>query len=847
MILWRAGVRNVLRHPWLTVLAVLGVALGVAVVTAVDHANEAAQRAFRIAAETVAGRATHQVVGGASGLPDRLYRTIKVDLRLRAAAPVVTGNLQLAVKPGRTFQLIGVDPFAESPIRSFSSRFSDKDILPKLMGRPGTVLMLRRTAAELGVSRGQSFAVHVAGATRQLTLVGYLEPPDEVSGVALASVLVSDISTAQEILNRIGRLSSIDLVLPEGREGEARLRQLQAALPPEASIIPAGARAGAMEKMTRAFRLNLTALSLLALVVGMFLIYNTMTFSVIRRRRLIGMLRALGVSRREIFLMICAEALFIGVAGTVAGLFCGELLGSELTRLVTRTINDLYFVMEVRKVPLLPLALWKGALLGIGATLVAAFPAALEATSAPPRAVLSRSVIEARHRKLVPLAAFGGTLLMLSGSGLFLYPLGGVAGGFVGLFAVIVGYTMLVPAAVLAFARVLRPVMGKLAGSIGKMASRGVAVSLSRTGVATAALVVAVSAGIGVGIMVGGFRLTVQNWLANWLQADVYVTSADKSGGRYRPPLDQALVRRLAALPGTAAITLSRRVSLEGAGGATEIFSVSVPEATFYRYPFKTGNPRFAWKNFSEGKSVLVSEPYSYRHHVRVGDQVELRTRFGVKRFPVSAIIYDYGTDTGIVIMSRRGYLDNFDDPAVDGMSFTAGAGQSVPALMEEIRKRAGGERINVISNAELRRATVEIFDRTFAITSVLRMLTMLVAFVGILSALMAMQVERARELAVLRAVGLTPGQVWGVVCGETFLIGLIGGVLSLPLGIVEALVLIYVVNLRSFGWTMQLSIEPAYLLQALALSVAAALLAGIYPSLRIARTSPALALKEED
>lgn len=847
MILWRAGVRNVLRHPWLTVLAVLGVALGVAVVTAVDHANQAAQRAFQIAAETVAGRATHQIIGGPSGLPEQLFRTIKVDLRFRAAAPVATGSLQLAGQTGRTFQLIGVDPFSESPIRSFSSRFTDKEILPELMGRPGTVLMLRRTATELSLSRGQSFAVDVAGARRQLILAGYIEPPDEVSGVALASVLVSDIGTAQEVLNLTGRLSRIDLVLPEGREGETVLRQLGAALPPEAGIVPAGARAGAMEKMTRAFRLNLTALSLLALVVGMFLIYNTMTFSVIRRRRLIGMLRALGVSRREIFLMICAEALLIGVAGTVAGLFCGGLLGSELTRLVTRTINDLYFVMEVRRVPLLPLALWKGALLGVGATLVAAFPAALEATSAPPRAVLSRSLIEARHRKLVPLATSAGGLLMLAGCGLFLYPRGGVAGGFVGLFAVIVGYTLLVPAALLAFARALRPAMGKLAGSIGKMAARGVAVSLSRTGVATAALVVAVSAGIGVGIMVGGFRLTVQNWLANWLQADVYLTSADKSGGRYRPPLNPALVRRLSLLRGTAGFTLSRRVSLEGGGGATELFSVSVPEETFVRYPFKEGNPKVAWKSFDEGKSVLVSEPYSYRHRVRIGDRVALRTRYGMKQFPISAIIYDYGTDTGIVIMSRKGYLENFNDPSVDGMSFTAGPGQSVAALMQQIREKAGEERINVISNAELRRATVEIFDRTFAITSVLRILTMLVAFVGILSALMAMQVERARELAVLRAVGLTPGQVWGVVCGETFLIGLIGGVLSLPLGILEALVLIYVVNLRSFGWTMQLSIDPAYLLQALLLSVSAALLAGIYPSLRIARTSPALALKEED
>ncbi|MBJ6800305.1 ABC transporter permease [Geomonas propionica] len=843
MILWRAGMRNVLRHPWLTVLAVLGVALGVAVVTAVDHANEAAQRAFRLAAETVAGRATHQVVGGPIGLDENLYRRIRVELRLRGSAPVVSGHLQLS---GRTFQVIGIDPFAEPPLRSFSSRFTDRGVLTDLMTRPGTVLMLPETAAELGLKRGDSVPADSAGVRRELVLAGFLEPPDQVSRVALASVLICDIATAQELLGQVGRLSRIDLVLPEG-EAEARaLKEVRAVLPPGADIVTAGAKAGALDQMTRAFRLNLKALSLLALVVGMFLIYNTMTFSVVRRRRLIGMLRALGVSRREVFAMICAEALLIGIAGTVAGLAAGALLGSELTRLVTRTINDLYFVMEVRRVPLLPGALWKGALLGVAATLAATIPAALEATGAPPRAVLSRSQAESRHRKLLPLATCCGVLLIAAGCGLFLTERGGVVGGFIGLFAVIVGYTLLVPAAVMLLSALLRPVLELLLGSLGRMAARGVVVSLSRTGVATAALVVAVSAGIGVGIMVGGFRLTVQNWLANWLQADVYLTSADRGGGRYRPPLDPALVRRLSGLEGEAQVTLSRRVRIEGAAGATEVFSVQVPERTFLRYPFKEGDPARAWSGFHRGEAVLVSEPYSYRHHLHPGGSVTLRTSRGDRRFPVVGVIYDYGSDTGIVIMSRAGYVANFSDQSVDAMSFTAGKRVSVARLLELVRARAGGEQVTVVSNAQLRQATVEVFDRTFAITGVLRMLTMLVAFVGILSALMAMQVERARELAVLRAIGLTPGQVWGVVCGETVLIGLIAGLLSLPLGIAEALVLIYVVNLRSFGWTMQVAISPTQLGEAMLLAVTAAFLAGIYPSLRIARTSPALALKEE-
>ncbi|HBG06485.1 MAG: ABC transporter permease [Geobacteraceae bacterium GWC2_58_44] len=847
MILWRAGFRNVLRHPWLTVLAVVGVSLGVAVVSAVDIANEAAQRAFRIAAETVAGRATHQVVGGPAGLPDQLYTTIRVEKRFRDCAPVVTGHLQLKGRPGTTFQVIGIDPFAEPPIRTFSSQFADAGVIAELVGRPNSALMLRQSAQELGLKRGQSFAVEVAGVGHELFLAGLLEPPDEISRIALASLLVTDIGTAQELLALTGRLSRIDLIIPDGAAGAKLLGEIGSALPPGAAVIPAGSRAGALDRMTRAFRLNLTALSLLALVVGMFLIYNTMTFSVIRRRRLIGMLRALGVSRREVFAMILSEAFLIGLAGTVIGLLCGAVLGAGLTRLVTRTINDLYFVMEVHRVPLLPATLVKAALLGIVATLAAACPAALEATGAPPRAVLSRSQIEARRRKGVPIIAGCGSLLMLVGGGLLLFEEGGIFGGFAGLFAIIIGYTLVVPGAVVLCAGALRPAMAAVFGVVGKMAARGVVLSLSRTGVATAALVVAVAAGIGVGIMVGGFRLTVQSWLESWLQADVYVRSADNGGGRYRPPLDPALVERLSRLPGAENFSRSRRVGIEGPEGSTELFSIDLPRSAFLHYPFKEGSPQVAWESFSRGDSVLLSEPYSYRHHLRPGDRVTLRTARGERAFAVSGVIFDYGSDTGIIIMSRSAYLKHFNDQSVDGISFYAREGVTAGELAAQIRSRGGESRITVISNSELRQATVEVFDRTFAITGVLRILTLGVAFVGILSALMAMQVERARELAVLRALGLTPRQVWGVICGETALIGLIAGFLSLPLGILEALILIYVVNLRSFGWTMQLSIEPAYLVQAVVLSLSAALLAGIYPSVMIARSSPALALKEEE
>ena len=845
MILWRAGLRQLFRHPWQTVLAVVGVALGVGVVTAVDLANQSAYRAFRLAGEAVAGKATHQVVGGPTGLSDTLYTELRVRHGIRPSAPVVEGFVDV---PGHApLRLIGIDPFAEGPFRSFSGRFLRNADITSFLASPATGMLLRDTAERLGVRQGGTLSVVSHGTRQRLLVCGYLQPESETAREGLRSVILTDISTAQELLGNVGRISRIDLIIPEGRSGNVQLQKVREILPPEATIVGAASRVGNLEQMTRAFRLNLTALSLLALVVGMFLIYNTTTFSVVRRRRLIGLLRAIGVTRREIFGLLLGEALLIGVIGSAAGLLFGSLLGRELIRLVTRTINDLYFVTEVGSVILLPEAFVKGALLGIGATVAAAIPPALEATSAPPRAALSRISIEAGTRRIAPLAALAGVAAMIAGAGMLLPEGAGLTFSFAALFIIIVGYALLVPSVMVGFSRLVRPLMGVCFGVTGRIAARGIVVSLSRTGVATAALVVAVSATIGIGVMVGSFRQTVARWLESWLRADVYVTTVGTGTGRNKPPLDPELVERLSSVSGVSSVSRTRRVTVEGEGPPTELLAMQIPQSTFDGYRFREGDPRRAWNSFSTGEAVIVSEPYAYRHRLHAGDRLSLRTAQGVRQFPVAGVFYDYGSDSGVVAISRSAYERFWNDRTVDGMGFYASPGVSAEQLTASLLRLSGESRISVISNRALRQASLAVFDRTFAITGVLRLLTIIVAFVGILSALMAMQLERARELAVMRAVGLTPAQVWWVICGETGLIGIVAGLLSIPLGIIQALVLVYYINRRSFGWTMELTAGPGLLLEALLLSVTAALLAGLYPARSIAAASPAAALKEEE
>jgi putative ABC transport system permease protein len=321
-------------------------------------------------------------------------------------------------------------------------------------------------------------------------------------------------------------------------------------------------------------------------------------------------------------------------------------------------------------------------------------------------------------------------------------------------------------------------------------------------------------------------------------------------GNRPDATLDPALVARLAATSGVARAGTSRGVLVPGPGGPVQVVALDVDPARPPRWRFREGSADSVWAPGGDGVTgdrVIVSEPYANRHRARVGEAVRLRTDRGDREFRVGGVFYDYGSSAGVVVMSRRTYDRFWDDRGVSGVAIEAAPGTDLGALMTALRARAAGDQeIVVRSNRALREASLEIFDRTFAITGVLRTLTVAVAFIGMLAALMALQLERAREIAVLRTLGLTPRQVWGLVTAETGLMGLLAGVLAVPGGLMLAGILVFVINRRSFGWTMPIDPSPAILLQGVALSVLAAVLAGLYPAWRMARALPADALRDE-
>jgi putative ABC transport system permease protein len=848
ILLWRASLRYLLAHPWQLALSILGIALGVAVVIAVDLANESARRAFTGFAESLTGRATHRIVGGPSGVPDDLYVRLRRS-GVRSIAPVVERDVSAVDWPGRTFHLLGVDPFAEAPFRNFvtSETASDAAPLAALLTRPAAALLARATAAQLGLRPGDTFTIRAGARRHRLELVGVLTAADSLRQRTLESLLVTDVATAQELTDTLGRLSHIDVIAPPGAAGQAWLASLRAQLPPAAEVVVASASAQALADLSRGFSVNLTALSLLALFVGIFLVYNTMSFSVVQRRPLIGALRALGVTRREIWILIMTEALVLGVLATALGLPIGVLLGGGLLRLVARTINDLYVVVAVNELVLAPATLLTGAALGIGGTLVATLAPALEATRSTPRAALGRSTLESRARFLAPRLALGGAVLLAAGVGLLALNVRSLALSYAGLFTILLGAALLTPAATVGVVRLAQPLAGAVFGLLGRMATRGVEAALSRTAVAMAALMIAVSASVGVGIMIDSFRRSVVRWLETSLQADVYVSAPSLVSNRADATLPPELIERLRAVPGVAAVGTQRTVRGQSGEGPVQVIVLALAPQAYRAVALKEGDRTTLWQRFGDGDAVLVSEPFAYHHRLGIGDRVRLRSDAGDRDFPIGGIVYDYGSSAGVVLMGRRGYERFWADRGISALALYAKDPHEVDGLIEALRRAAGPEEdVFIRSNRALRDASLEVFDRTFAVTGVLRLLAMVVAFVGVLSALMAQALERAREIGVLRAQGLTPLQVWGLTASQTGFMGLVAGLLALPVGSVLALVLIFVINRRSFGWTLQVEIAPAILGQAVLLALGAALLAAVYPAWRMSAMSLPAAVREE-
>jgi putative ABC transport system permease protein len=849
--LWAASFRHLLRHPAQLMLALVGLSLGVATIVAVDIATASARRAFELSMETINGAATHEIIGGPRGVDEQLY----VDLRTRdlqpgvlqpALAPIVEGYVTIG---DRDMQLVGVDPLASPELRPRgqgqaappgATDKSRREMLRNWFIERGAVVMAATTAKELGLAEHQGFDLHVGGVRHPAVLIGEIQ-----RSAAYDSLVLTDISQAQEWLGAVGRLSRIDVKVPKGRDGEVLLERLRGRLPPGIELHEAHGRTRESLDMTGAFTTNLKAMSLLALLVSTLLIYGAISFAVVQRRKVIGILRALGATRTEVLRIVLTEAAALGIVGATIGLVLGIAIGHELITLVSRTINDLYFVVAVNEATLPASSIVKALLGGFVTALAAALLPALEVAGSAPQLGLRRSVLESRavhiSRRLIVVSAMlavsAGIVVMTSGRSLF--------AGFVALFLLLLSVAAITPAVLRGLSRAAAALVGG-ASPVARLAFGDIAASLSRTGVAVAALGMAVAAMIGVSIMVESFRESLREWLGRTMSADIYVTAPGPGSDRPERRIEPSVIRSILATPGLDDHSESRQVVVESPGGPVPLSAVRLTHAGYSALQMSAGDAAKAWQEFAHG-AVIISEPLAWRLQLRLGDELPLSTASGVRKFQIAAIYREYGNDRGNVLMSLAQYRRLWRDDEITSMGIYLAPGAQPTTVIAAMRAAVRGQQALLIrSNADIRAVSMSIFERTFVITRVLYWLAAGVAAVGLISSLLAWELERSHELAIVRSIGLTPLGTAALIEAQTGFMGLVALVAAIPAGFLTALVLTDVINRRAFGWQIDLHLTATQFTNALLLALAAASVAGLYPAWRTARAPIAGEIREE-
>ena len=856
---WRQVILRRLGEDWArTLLTLLGVGLGVAVFVAIRLASHSALASFGDTVDAVAGKANLQVTASSEGLDERLYPQIRHQPGIEAAAPVIeTYARARAGGPPRvrsaragddwpeTVMVLGLDVFTEGPFQRVRGAGAGEGSSLALL-TPRAAFVTGSFATRLGLRQGDTLTVLASGRPEPLVVRRVLDSA-ELDQALGGSVVMVDIATAQDVFRRYGRVDRVDLlVTPRQRDSvrEALTRRLPGDLVVD---LPRG-RTRQVENMVRAFDLNLTALSFIALFVATFLIFNAVAMSVLRWRREIGVLRAVGVTRGGVTAMFLGEGLFFGLVGGALGLLIGTWLARGALTLVGRTLTDLYLVRQAATLHPDPQAYAIGLGLGVSAAVVSALLPALEAARTAPGVTLRQGLlIEAQPLSLGRWTLLG--LLVLGAAAavaMWTVSAGRPAGGFVSAFLALVGFALLAPAFVRLGESTMAPLLRSLAGVVGMLGTRYLRDAIARTGAAVAALMVAVGMWVALDIMVGSFRRTVDTWVTQTIRGDLYVEPVGHRENLGIAALPEAFVARIRALPEVRAVDTFRGTRFLHRGQWA--FAAGVD----FDVQRRLGSLQFTRNGAGEvlaaalaRDAVVVSESFAHRHHTRIGDALELETPTGRVARPVLGVYYDYSTDAGAVLMDRALFERLWRTRRIESLAIYARPGVDGAALRGRVLEIAGPDLVlSATPSQELRARVLEVFDQTFQVTYALQSIAILVAILGVAGTLTALILQRGREIAVLRAVGASRAQVQGMVLIESGLMGLGGALLGCVCGLALAMILIHVINRQYFGWTIRVRLEPGVFLQAIPVLVASALLAGIGPARRAATRVAAEAMR---
>lgn len=855
------------REKLRTVLTILGISLGVGVVIAIRLANANALTSFRSATESIAGETALELTGIAGRFDELLLRDLSWLRQYGQVSPVITGYAMTVPEGepeqrGEFLQVLGVDILRDRTLRRYrllqlhegEGEPSTREFL-LLLADPKAVVVTRKFARRRGLSIGQSLPLVIGDTRREFTIRGFLL--DDGPARALdGNFVLMDLAAAQWAFNRLGWLDRVDLKLHNAMTLEQAEADLTKRLPPNLTVLRPEARYGQVEKMIAAFHFNLNALASIALFVGLFLIYNTISISVITRREEIGMLRAIGVSRAMVLALFLGEAFLLASLGVCLGLGLGRAMAHAAVQATSTTVETFYLavanpgaVQELKGVDIV----FAFALTLLLALASAVRPALEAARVQPVEAIRGAERLSAGSQLSWRAPAIAGGLLLLGallsrGRPINDLPLF----GYFSALSLVVGGVFLVPGTLWLSCRKMGRMLTRLTGLWyveSLLASASLSSAIARVSISVGALAVSLAMMVAISIMIGSFRETVVYWVDQTLRADVYARPLTRISSIAEGDIDPAAVGLVASDPEVAAIDAftAQAASFQGnmitlAGGD---YAVLLAHG---RLLFKAPANAFEQIRAAIGRdAVTISESFALRFGKGPGDTIELPTPLGLRPFEVLAVFYDYSSNRGVAVMDRSTYARYFPTARPSSLSIYLKPGANAETVRSRLAREVGSDyQLLFNTNQALRTEAMRIFDSTFSVTYALELIAIVVAGLGVIATLMTLILERRREFALLSVLGATRAQIRRLLVIEAVYIGGVGQLIGLFIGVLLSLVLIYVINVQSFGWTIQFHVPVMFLLQSTILILLAAAVAGLYPATRATNVDAVRFVREE-
>lgn len=808
--------RHLRRHRVRTALTVLGIALGVAVIVAIAMVNRSLTRSFQSTIDQIAGKAVLQVANGESGIRESLFPVIRDTEGVEDAAAAVEGFLPVSGAERERLYVYGVDLLTDFAIREHQfvdSEFAFDDALD-FIARPDSIALTVSFARRFEIPMGGRITLATSGGKRTFTVRALLKEQGAAK-VFGGNFALMDLPVAQRTFSKQGKLDIVDLTVKEGENIEVVQERLRRRLEGTADVERPRKRGEQIEQLLTSFRVGLFFVSLIALFVGFFLIYNTVSVSVVQRKREIGTLRCLGMRRLDLLRLIFAEALILAVVGALAGSLLGWLLAQAALVAVGETVGNLFSLMDLAPGSLTLRELGLAIASGIVVAVLAALHPAVEALHVSPlenaRQAAWRPGFQAQKSwpSILGLLflCLSPVLLVLSSS--LRQPVREFSGGVIGMLVFLLGLSLLCPLIVKNGIGLFWRLLGylpRLSQVDARLAADSLRRNPTRAGVTVATMVISLAAIFTIAAFVNSVRGSLLAWVDQMVTADLIVSSGARTAGPRNVPLREDSLPGLQAIPGVKIIDLYRLIRSSYQGKPIVIESFSVRESASVRtLPMAEGNGKKALHAMGEGRGVIVSESFQSKFAKQVNDTIELGTPTGLVSFKVLGIYVDYSSDIGSVLIDRSLYKKYWQDDLVDAFDLWLDAGADQQAVIQKIKEDYGEKyQLFISTHRELRDAVVRIMEQSFVVNYAVEIVAVVVAIFSVINTLLASVLDRVREIGVLRAIGATQAQVRRAVVMEAGWMGLLGGLLGLFAGTIMAYHHVVYNTKVLTGWTFQ-------------------------------------------